>query len=235
MQHCILASCVHAHARLHHQTSSTLVLLVCVGTRRMTDALLRWTAWSLVTLNSLVGATVAATACRAGCSQDPKGCPGDLCCSLNGRLQTDGSCACRKPWRGPRCETLSFLPVSLPEGYGMTPNVTSWGAHVLHDGAKYHMYVAAMTNNCSLDKWWTNSRIEHATSESITGPYKFEAVAVNTWAHNPATVRLKNGSYALFHIGDGSGPPDGGVNCTPGAAKLSMGRPVRAVSGATLK
>eukprot|EP00933_Yihiella_yeosuensis_P038928 TRINITY_DN32875_c2_g2_i1.p1 TRINITY_DN32875_c2_g2~~TRINITY_DN32875_c2_g2_i1.p1 ORF type:complete len:435 (-),score=50.00 TRINITY_DN32875_c2_g2_i1:50-1309(-) len=151
--------------------------------------------------------------CLAGCPGDPLGCPGDLCCSLNGKLKADGRCACRKPWKGPRCEVMGLLPVSLPQGYGMTPKLTTWGAGILFDGAEYHLYASAMTNNCSLANWQSNSRIEHASSPKITGPFVFKDVAVKTWSHNPAVLKLPDGSYALFHIGQGDGPPSGGAEC----------------------
>jgi len=71
-----------------------------------------------------------------------------------------------------------------------------------------------MTNGCPLSHWGKNSRVDHGVSDSITGPYKFDSVAIPTWAHNPATIRLKDGTYAIVHIGDGAGAENGGDNCT---------------------
>ena len=50
----------------------------------------------------------------------------------------------------------------------------------------------------------------------LLGPQilQLEDVAVNTCAHNPIAIKLKGGAYAIFHIGAGSGPPNGGANCT---------------------
>jgi len=140
-------------------------------------------------------------------------CVGDLCCSLNGERQVDATCICDKPWSGPRCETMNFKPVAFPQGYGMTPNLTTWGGNIIFDGEKYHMFVSAMTNHCPLSTWGKNSRIDHAVSSSATGPYHLVDVAVNTWAHNAAAVTLHDGSFAIFHIGNGAGAPDGGENC----------------------
>ena len=67
--------------------------------------------------------------CAAGCPHDPTGCPGDLCCSLNGALLPSGACQCEPPWRGPRCELLGFRPTALPQGYGMQPQFSSWGVY----------------------------------------------------------------------------------------------------------
>eukprot|EP00932_Pfiesteria_piscicida_P021698 SRR837773.8479.p2 GENE.SRR837773.8479~~SRR837773.8479.p2 ORF type:complete len:321 (-),score=93.54 SRR837773.8479:52-921(-) len=78
------------------------------------------------------------------------------------------------------------------------------------------MYVAAMTNECLLSEWSDAMRVDHAVADEPTGPYTFQDVAINTWSTNPEPVKLSDGSYAIFHIGDGSGKPDGGKNCTPG-------------------
>ena len=116
----------------------------------------------------------------------------------------------------------------------------------------YHAYISRMTNECKLDDWHKNSRIDHvsiyfkeydqhksrsayrmlaeyfhvydgkhqvryrrtqAVSSNITGPYTFVGVAINTWSHNAAPVKLKDGTFAIFHIGDGSGSPNGGAHC----------------------
>lgn len=110
---------------------------------------------------------------------------------------------------------MNFKPVTFPQGYGMTPNITTWGGGVIFDGKNYHSFISTMSNHCPLADWGKNSRIDHGVSASITGPYKFKDVAVNTWSHNAAPITLHDGSYAIVHIGDGSGKPDGGKNCTP--------------------
>jgi hypothetical protein len=111
----------------------------------------------------------------------------------------------------------------MPQGYGMDPNKTTWGGNILpeNDGdgntQRFHLYVSAMTNDCGLGHWSSNSRIEHAVADRPEGPYEFVDVAVNTWAHNSAPIALHDGSYAIVHIGTGVGKPDGGRNCTPNA------------------
>ena len=190
-----------------------------VGTGKQTD--------------SAIGVLRVNGPCKAGCGAR---CPGDLCCSLNGAVQQDGSCKCSAPWHGARCEQLGFRPVRRPQGYGIAPAVSSWGGDVLFDGASFHLYVAAMTNNCSLSSWETNSRIEHAVSQSVTGPYVRSDVAVNTWSHNPVAMQLPGiGSprFALLHIGSGSGKRDGGANCSRGAP-FDRGAPLGTTAGATI-
>ena len=143
------------------------------------------------------------------------GCSSDLNCSLNG-VCTSGSCKCDKPWYGPDCSLMMFLPVSFPQGYGQAPNLTTWGGGALFDNAtqKYHSFISSMTNGCSLNHWGSNSRIEHGISDSVTGPYKFVDVAIPTWSHNAAPIALHDGTFAIVHIGSGSGAVNGGANCT---------------------
>ena len=137
-------------------------------------------------------------------------------CSLNGVPSTQGSCTCDKPWSGPECSQLNFKPVIFPQGYGMQPQLVSWGGNIIEDtvSGKFHMFVSRMTNDCPLSDWTKNSRIDHAVADEITGPFVFKDVAIPTWSHNAAPVRLKDGSFAIFHIGDGTGSPTGGNNCT---------------------
>merc|ERR1719223_630578 len=75
-------------------------------------------------------------------------------CSLNGEKK-GGVCVCDKPWSGPECSTMNFKPVTFPQGYGMAPKLTSWGGNAIEDPktGKFHIYVSAMTNNCSLQTW----------------------------------------------------------------------------------
>lgn len=98
----------------------------------------------------------------------------------------------------------------------MAPNLTTWGGNAIRDAAtgKYHAFVSAMTNGCPLSTWTHNSRIDHAVADTIVGPYTFVDVAIPTWAHNAAPIALKDGTFAIVHIGDGAGLPDGGKNCT---------------------
>ena len=131
-----------------------------------------------------------------------------------------GVCECDPPWSGASCSRLQERPVSLPQGWGQQPGQgTSWGASVISEegdtgGLEHHMFVSVMTNNCSLAHWGINSRVDHVTSATPTGPYTWRGVALNTWAHNPLVLRLGPASFALVHIGTGSGGPAGGDICT---------------------
>jgi len=95
----------------------------------------------------------------------------------------------------------------------MLPNLTSWGGNVIQgaDG-QFHIYVSAMANHCLLNRWGSNSRIDHGVSSNITGPYVFRDVAVDVWSHNSAPIKLPDGTYAIVHIGSGEGGHP--ANCT---------------------
>ena len=142
-------------------------------------------------------------------------------CSLNGDKDEQGICLCDNPWTGNDCEMLKVLPVSFPQGYGMLPNKTTWGGDVIFQDGRYHLYATAMTGGCSLRSWTSHSRIEHAVSDTITGPFRFQDVAVPTFSHNPKLIQLRDETgklkLALIHIGNGNGPEDAGGNCTPSA------------------
>lgn len=158
-------------------------------------------------------------------------------CSLNGE-PVGGACVCDKPWSGTDCATMNFLPVNSVQGYGMAPNLTTWGGNVLRDAStgKHHIYVSAMTNGCPLSTWTQNSRIDHAVSDTIEGPYEFVDVAVPTWSHNAAPIALKDGTFAIVHIGTGEGPPSGGKNCTEPSTGVSlMAEPLLTMSAASLE
>jgi hypothetical protein len=74
--------------------------------------------------------------------------------------------------------------------------------------------------NCTLAAWGRNSLITHATAAAPEGPYARQGTAVGVWGHNPQVLRLRDGTYALFHIGTGvGGSPE---NCSwPGAARAA--------------
>ena len=63
----------------------------------------------------------------------PKGpCKTDEDCSLNGVCSgSSKACVCYDSWTGHNCEKLRLLPVPPVAGYGMSPNITSWGASII--------------------------------------------------------------------------------------------------------
>ena len=105
-------------------------------------------------------------------------------CSLNGEI-SGGACTCYEPWTGADCSTLDVLPAPPVRGYGMDPNIYTWGGSVaLLDDGLYHMYVAEMSGNCSLNSWGSHSLVTHATSPTPEGPFVRQDTALPVWSHN---------------------------------------------------
>jgi hypothetical protein len=104
-------------------------------------------------------------------------------------------------------------------------NVTTWGGNIIYDNktSTHHLFVSRMTNDCNLVEYSKNSRIDHAVSATgPTGPFIFRDVAIPTWSHNAAPITLPDGSFAIFHVGAGTGSPNGGVNCTNSSRQPSV-------------
>jgi hypothetical protein len=59
---------------------------------------------------------------------------------------TSGACTCYQPWGGPTCGLLMQGTIDAVQGYGMQPNLTSWGGNVVFFEGLYHLYVAEMVN-----------------------------------------------------------------------------------------
>ena len=147
----------------------------------------------------VVVAAAAAAAATAAASPLPSACDGtDMCCSLSGTF-ADGVCSCRAPWAGQNCSSLTLLPAqAFPQGYGVSPNLTSWGGNlILGPDGRAHLFVAEMVGGCGLSTWQTNSRCVHAVAPTLDGPFERADVAVDVWCHNPHVVAF-DGGFALF-------------------------------------
>lgn len=55
-----------------------------------------------------------------------------------------------------------------------------------------------------------------------TGPYTFRDVALPTFSHNAAPITLPDGTFAIFHVGAGTGAADGGNNCTANSSVRTL-------------
>jgi len=128
---------------------------------------------------------------------------------------------------------MNFQPAPVVGAYGYAPNVTAWGGIPVLLNGTYHHLVVEIVNKCGLCTWGTNSRVIHATSNNLLGPYTFQNESLPVWAHNPhvcpflslpfthistnqllilfkqLVIDRSSGSpvYLLFHIGTA----DGGV------------------------
>ena len=153
----------------------------------------------------------------AVCSLFAAACSDDEGCSLNGVCQ-GGACACDAEWSGDACERLRLVaPAAIVPAYpppSLAASTTSWGGSVVRDGEnRYHMYTAAMSNECGMSTWTTNSLIQHAIADKPEGPYSRADVLMRPFAHNPAAVRAPDGTYLIYHIGCGR-PISGSKPCT---------------------
>ena len=140
---------------------------------------------------------------------------GDLCCSLNGVARVvpgqPYSCQCTPPWTGDNCESMAFAPHDGRAMYGTPPEYDSsghriyygnftWGGNPVKHGDSFHLFASAMPVGTNLSNWG-ESLVHHAISPNITGPYVYNQTTL-TPGHNPAVIRLRNGSFALFSILD---------------------------------
>ena len=166
-------------------------------------------------------ASLAALATLTTCFPSSFACKSDLDCSLNGICDTSmGKCACDPPWidsagGGEHCSVLDVAPHpnDYVPAYGGPrtdtsfgpQNVTSWGGNmILGDDGLWHLFVSAMGGGRGLDTWGYNSQIDHAVSAGgPMGVFHKKDTSLNHEAHNASPLRLKNGTYLLFHIGDG--------------------------------
>lgn len=136
-------------------------------------------------------------------------CKTNVDCYENG-VCSNGNCNCDRGWTGPQCQNMSFGAAPPGGAYGYSPNVTAWGGIPVLVSGTYHLLNTEIINHCGLCTWGTNSRVIHATSQTLLGPYTYQSEALPVWAHNPhIVVDHSSGSpvYLLFHIGEG----DGGV------------------------
>ena len=67
-------------------------------------------------------------------------------------------------------------------------------------------FFSYMAYGCDLKTWSTQSMIVSAVADEPDGPYDAGRVVPVTgpWTHNAMISRHPNGSYLLFHIGDGT-------------------------------
>lgn len=101
------------------------------------------------------------------------------------------------------------------------PNVSTWGAGVIHDEqGRVHAYAAEMSHNCGITSWQSNSQCVHYSAESAMGPFERHEVVLSTFCHNPAVTAVDDESgglkYLLYHIGDGTPKRDPCTNCSSG-------------------
>ena len=163
-------------------------------------------------------------------------CSDDTDCTLTGTCNAaTGVCSCFAPWTGADCGQLRFKALAAParsNGYGQWP-LSSWGGNAIFYDGLYHLIVAEMVNNCTLEYWGSNSQCTHATSASPEGPYIKSDIAVGVWCHNPSLSYIpEENLWALWHIGSGTGGNPPNCNSSASAAAGPVSSP--AASGSPL-
>jgi len=133
-------------------------------------------------------------------------CERHLDCEFNGECRF-GKCVCDKGWTGRFCSSLNLAPARLNNGY-RKHNISSWGGNILNlsDAEKpsFHLFVSEIVGGCGLTSWGGNSKIIHAVSSQVDGPYEKVGDAVGVWAHNPQVILAPDGTFLLYHIGRGT-------------------------------
>jgi hypothetical protein len=186
-------------------------------------------------LRHLVATSLSLVAARARCATDAD-------CSLLGVCSSSGSCVCDPGWGGSGCAKLKIAPAPSGGvyGFGVPFAVTSWGGNAIYDNetALWHLFVTEIAGkNCGLHGWAGGSTVVHATSRSALGPFKRQSVALRRQAHNPQAIRLADGKWYIFHIGQanshgpaapcnesGSGQPPGLAAAAAPAASAAPAR-----------
>jgi hypothetical protein len=141
-------------------------------------------------------------------------CVDDWDCSLGGECNNN-VCACDIWFTGFSCQYLNLQPAE-PD-YGMQiPTYYSWGGHCIQNATTgvYHGYFSFMCNHSTLGSWTTASSVVHATAAQSQGPYEFQEMIIQPWAHNAYIVQdPPSGKFLLWHIGNGVVNPDKWAPC----------------------
>ena len=167
----------------------------CVAWNTQGGLLSSWTcsseAWNgFFTLNAPFTGMISANAsgqqpagfCVSAIGSGPQPCADDTDCSLAGTCDAGtGVCTCFAPWAGSDCGQLKFAATAPVSGYGQWP-LSSWGGNsIMYKDGLYHLFVAEMVNNCTLEDWGQNSQCTHATSPTPVGPYTKVDTALGVW------------------------------------------------------
>eukprot|EP00658_Telonema_sp_P-2_P052700 TRINITY_DN4095_c0_g1_i1.p1 TRINITY_DN4095_c0_g1~~TRINITY_DN4095_c0_g1_i1.p1 ORF type:complete len:311 (+),score=24.15 TRINITY_DN4095_c0_g1_i1:366-1298(+) len=105
----------------------------------------------------------------------------------------------------------------LQNGVGPSSGANhTWGGHSMldPDSGEWVGFFSYMAGGCDLGTWQSNSMIVSAVADAPDGPYDQKVQPVTgPWSHNAMISRHPNGTYFLFHIGDGT-TKRGIANCS---------------------
>eukprot|EP00756_Hemistasia_phaeocysticola_P016579 Hpha_TRINITY_DN15486_c0_g1::TRINITY_DN15486_c0_g1_i3::g.173219::m.173219 len=158
-------------------------------------------------------------------------CTSPLDCSLNGDCVL-GFCECDAAWSGSKeCDVMSFAVTRQNASLGYyNDTASSWGGIPIldTDTGIWHLFYAVMKNECTLGSWKTNSVVARASGPTAEGPFVFEEVVLENFAHNP-TIRKIGDDYIIWFIG---GWPTQAQHC---GAKSSNATQSPATTGSPLR
>jgi len=140
-------------------------------------------------------------------------------CSLGGEC-VSSKCACDAQYTGAHCAVLRLKPAKLSNSFGensTAPDATHhWGGHAIQDNStkKWVGFFSYMAEYCDLSRWTSQSMIISAVSDAPDGPFNQQRTPVTgPWTHNAMISQHPNGTYFLFHIGDGT-PKSKATSCS---------------------
>ena len=143
-------------------------------------------------------------------------CARDEDCQLSG-VCAARACVCDAAWTGPHCTLLDFAPASRVAGLNRSA-ASSWGGSIVFDPTDglFHLHAADMAIGCGLNVWNTGSRVVHAVAAAPGDEFTVEGFVTPAEVHNPHAIRTSNGTWLLFHIGNGSWTPGRSSGLPPG-------------------
>ena len=137
-------------------------------------------------------------------------CKNAMDCSLGGEC-TASKCVCDAQYTGVHCAVLRLRRAKLRNDLGVNisaPNPTHhWGGHAIQDvkTKKWVGFFSYMAEYCDLNRWQSQSMIISAVSDAPDGPFNQERKPVlGPWSHNAMISKHPNGTYFLFHVGEGT-------------------------------
>lgn len=141
-------------------------------------------------------------------------CASAMDCSLNGVCGDGGQCLCSPGWSGRQCGTLSLAPVDV-QVLGFNPssdgrNMSSWGGGAWEYEGVWHLFASRLDNHCGIGSYLLNSRVVHATSANLAGPYLEADSILPPFAHEPVVARAPTGEFVMMTV---HGPLNGFPEC----------------------
>ena len=111
-----------------------------------------------------------------------------------------GKCECDPGWKGEKCGQVDLLPAPRDGGY-RNASLSSWGGNAIKIGQEWHMFASAMSHNCPLSEFATNSLSIHAISENPGGPYSLTDIPLPEFHHSTTVMQVNSSTLAVFTVG----------------------------------